>query len=206
MKFSTDRQTGSRFKTRMRIGNTVGIALAAAMVFLLGAPVQAGTVIFDPNNATKAIGIANLDIAGTPHDVDFTPEVSALVPYGAFPSLFDFITPEAATVAVDAVNDALNAEGGVFSVGGVELEAGRVRYLVGYDSEREGDTERVLALTASTLNDGEAWSIGSPDVLAYDELRVWATFTVVPEPSSALLSASALVTLGAVARRRKAIT
>jgi hypothetical protein len=162
-------------------------------------------VIFDPNNATKAIGVVNLDIGGILFNVDFTPEVTAGLVYGGFPSIFDFITEQTAAVAMIALNNALNAQGGVFFVGGVEIELGKVTYLVGFGSEVENNVERVIAWEASTPPNDDVWSIGLlPDVVSYVEPRVWATFTV-PEPGSALSLALGLVSVGAVARLRKAI-
>ena len=189
---------------RMRICKTVGIALAAAMVFLLGAPVQAGTVIFDPNNATKAIGIANLDIAGTLFNVEFTPDLTAGLVYGDFPSSFDFITSETALAVTIAVDEALNAEGGVFSVGGELNPVGRLSYLVGFDSESENNIERVIAWEASTMISDDVWSTGVlPEAVSYLEPRVWATFTVVPEPGTAFLMGLGLAGLGVVGRSRR---
>jgi len=135
-------------------------------------------VIFDPNNATKAIGVVNLDIGGILFNVDFTPEATAGLVYGDFPSIFDFTTSDAAAAAMISLNAALNAEGGVFFVGGVEPELGRVRYLVGFDSEVENNVERVIAWEASTPPNDDVWSIGLlPDVVSYVEPRVWAVFT-----------------------------
>ena len=183
----------------MRMYNRVGIALAAAMVFLLGAPVQAATVIFDPDDSMRAIGVENLDIAGVSYDVHFTPDLTAGLVYGEFPSNFDFITSEAASVATIAVNNALNAQGGVFSVGGAENDVGRVSYLVGFESESEGEVERVVAWEAQTLITLDDWSIMGlvPEVVSYLEPRVWATFTVVPEPVPSL-SPLAIALLGAL--------
>ena len=73
-------------------------------------------MVFDPNDATKAIGIENLDISGVLFNVEFTDSQPAAATYGEFPGVFAIYNLEdEAAHAMDAVDDALSAAIGVSS-------------------------------------------------------------------------------------------
>ena len=82
------------------------------MSLLLGASsVQAEEVIFDSGSSRRAIGITDLSVNGTLYDVRFFSQTTAQEVYGPVPGVFDFDGIDAASVATDAVNAALNAAG-----------------------------------------------------------------------------------------------
>ena len=97
----------------MRTGKLV-IAVATtavALVLLVGS--GAAQVQRKGSNAT---GILNLEVDGTNYDVTFKYDTAVNI-YGASPGVYDFTSLAAAILAVDAINIALNAAGGIETVG-----------------------------------------------------------------------------------------
>jgi hypothetical protein len=181
------------------------IQIVAIVCLLLGASVQAQTVIFDPGDPTKAIGIENLEIGGVLFNVEFTGLQSAAATYGAFPGVFNpaFDLEDEAALAMDAVDNALTAEGGVLGVGAEALDDGSLFYYIGFGSEVEVPfPPQVFVWFSARQGVSSDWERQSPALpFSYnDDDFVWADFTVVPEPCTAML-----LSLGGLAlfRRKK---
>ena len=192
-------------KTRLAWRNGV-----VAMVFALGmGSAQAGfEVIFDPNDATKAIGIMNLAVVDepVPFDVLFTPSTTASNIYGDFDLMgnnYDFSTNAAAQNAVFAAVNALNfADAETI---GTTMTVGSLLFRVPFESIAVGEVEAVLYWEGlreavppgpwlpALMIDGDAYFLGE---------RVWARFTVVPAPATVWLLAPAIAALGGRRRRR----
>jgi hypothetical protein len=146
------------------------------------------------DNGGNAIGIQNLIVEDDLYDVVFEFAAADSI-YGSPSPVFDFPGKERATAAVDAVNDALNDEGGISHAGpqqwwlynvGFNLSEGSVDGIVGKERIAVWQTDR------------------APDTQGYDVEYTYANFEPVPEPTSGLLTVAALGTLCALAVRRSA--
>ena len=173
--------------------------VVVALMFLMGVgAAQAQTVIFDGDNATE---ILDLQVGPTLYDVIFLDDTAENI-YGPEPGVYDFTTSEGAEEAMEAVNDALNTEPDVMSVG----PAHSIVYEIPFDFENDFVTARE-ALYVDEPNPvlgTPAWlQRTDPQLRPFRIPETYAAFTVVPEPAAAWLSGSAIVTLGVVARRRK---
>jgi len=195
----------------MRTSSKLRTALAnglVALVLLLGAGAAQAFVIRDPDNNTRATGISNLDISGTPFNVAFSEPLEAASFYDVPPGTFDFTTPEAAEAAVAAAVAELNLAGMVDTVGhegGADFPSNHV-FSVAWSSEGEfpGIIVNIFGATSLDTMVPFTWvEEGSSQALAADP-RVWASFTVVPEPGTALLMGLGLAGLGVVGRLRRA--
>jgi len=193
----------------MRNSNHAGMALkglfAAVLLVIVGAA-TAATVIRDPNNATKAIGIENMDVESILFNVEFTDLQPAAVTYGEFPGVFSiFNLEDEAGHAMDAVDDVLSAAIDVFSVGAETLDEGEFTYTIGFGSEVEIPAPPVVfAWISGHLGSGDWGRNVNSAVFPYnDNNHVWATFSVVPVPvpGAVWLFGSALGVLGWVRRR-----
>ena len=151
-------------------------------------------VVETDDNGNNAIGIQNLIVEDDLYDVVFEFAAADSI-YGSPSPVFDFPGEERATAAVDAVNDALNDEGGIGHAGpeqwwlynvGFNLSEGSVDAIVGKERISVWQTDR------------------APDTQGYDVVYTYATFEPVPEPTSGLLTVAALGTLSALAVRRSA--
>ena len=188
--------------------NHAGMALKglfAAVLLAIAGAATAATVIRDPSDATKAIGIENLDISGVLLNVEFTDLQPAAATYGEFPGDFAiFDLEDEAALAMDAVDDALSAAIiGVLSVGAETLDEGEPIYSIGFGSEVEVPLPPVVVAWASAHEGSGDWGRNpSAFTFPYDDVnRVWATFTVVPVPAAVWLFGSALGMLGWYRRR-----
>ena len=164
-------------------------ALAASVLaigLLLGASAaSAQTVIFgDSSNPAKATAIQDLNVGGMRYNVEFLYARDAQDVYGPLPGDYDFNTDSSARAAVEAVNDALNAEDALF-VGSedspVNIEPLSEIYFVGF--ERGIDIPGIGPLPpVPTVN---AWAGSIPDLtwiesfdgVVYADARTWAKFT-----------------------------
>jgi hypothetical protein len=168
----------------MKLKLTVFIAVGViAMGLLLGTgTAKAYVVVFDANDNTRAIGITDLDIGGTPYDVDFISTLEPVIVYGDAPGEFDFNTIDSAKAAIDAVTAALNTEGGVFYVGSQGGTNGppATFYSVAYASQTFNDGREAAAQQWRVSFQDGTW-LPSVDTISDWESgdRTWAIFTVV---------------------------
>ena len=212
---------------RQKTNHAVMATSALAMAMLLGPITATAGVVFDSEDTVRALGITNLDIDGTLYDVDFSEQdTNALTVYGDFSGTYDFpgdilTLPDdpndsglEAKAAVDAVNDALQTAGAMF-VSGIERPGGVTdcpdalypgcTFRVGFNGfiVPIGSIETVAvwegAVSGTTWSRPEDW-----DQLSYNfDERIYATYTLVPEPSGPLLLGAAATVLGLLRRRRR---
>ena len=192
----------------------------AVLVLVLGAGgAQAATVILDPSDSTKAIGIRNLEIGGggitgsSLFNVDFTDQQSAASTYGPFPGdLFLFLPldgkAEAIADTMDLINFELNLEGGILGVGAdAPLSGSFNNYFIGYQTENGvGPFAGVEVITAWDSGQISAdWTKNTTSTFAYnaDTSTAWAVITPVPEPGTALLMGLGLTGLAVAGRKRR---
>jgi len=193
---------GSRFR-RFYLAAFVPLV---ALVLLLGAGAAQAFVIREPGNESRANGILNLDVGGTLYNVAFSIPEEAAPFYGVPPGTFDFITAEAAEAAVAAAVAELNLAGGIDTVAAEGYPGGgpvTTEFYVAWSSEGESPPIRVNRFGGSTF-ESTTWSNLGPDWTTAVDLAVWARFTVVPEPGTALLMGLGLAGLGVVGRLRRA--
>jgi hypothetical protein len=178
---------------------------AVTMSLLLGASAAQADVVRDPDNSFKAIGITNLDIGGTPYNVDFVGPTEAVNVYGGYPGTLDFTTSDSAHDAVTAVNAALTAAD-IAEVGPDALDGGTVTYRVGWETF-EADIGGVESLWVwEGFTEGvDPWvSPNDPEPVIYNaDSRMYADFTVVPVPAAVWLFGSGLLGLIGISRRKK---
>ena len=191
----------------MRTGTLRMANVAVALTLLLGAGAAQAEVIFDPDDATRAIRIENLAYDGDLWDVTFTGNVNAASVYGDFPGMFDFGSDALAAGAVDAVNAELNTADAA-SVGSEDLLAGFPLYRIGFGSGSDPGTEvETVFFWEGTNGDGPPNPWVKPSMSDGDCYtlctRVWAAFTPVPEPGATLSAVVALASLGVVGRCRR---
>ena len=167
--------------------STVKLLAITALVLtvLILAPVgsQAQTVIRDPGNSLKAIGIRDLNVNGTFYDVEFLWRTPAIKVYGGPPGVFDFTTQDSAGAAVEAVNAALNTAGVTF-VGseGSPVDFFSEAYFIGWSMGPSIGP----APTVNTESGGHdpPWTGPVSDPIIYTDGRTYAVFTPTgpPEP------------------------
>jgi len=164
---------------------------AVVMSLLLGASaVQAqnlAEVILDPGSTAKrATGITNLTVEGNVYNVTFTSYITALEVYGEVEGIFVFpSTVGSAQNVVNAVNYALNGEGGVLFVGseGGTNDEFAEAFNVGfrYQHVSVGDLDGCNVQTGFTEDGTGSWiGIDEPDVLSwYADERTYIELTPV---------------------------
>ena len=150
-------------------------ASAIAIGLLLGtSTVQAQTVERDGDTATA---IMDLQIGGVTYDVEFIRSAAAVI-YDD-PPVFDFNTVDDAEVAIEAVNAALNTEGGIDNVG-ESADTGLAIFRIGYDVEGAGATRLVNVWESTSGDQGTVWmTLPDPSTNPFFEERIFADFTVV---------------------------
>jgi len=191
----------------MRTINSAAVAVILTVGLLLTSTATAWTVILDPGNSAKAIGITDLEIASTFYNVTFLEQKTAQEVYGGPPGVYPFGKGDinSAIEAVRAVNAALNAEpASIFWVGseGGAADETTEFYLLGYDDSS------IIGPTILDAIEGEnffkdAWRDNLPiDIPAYSiDRKTFAAFAVVPIPATVWLFGSALGLLGWIRRR-----
>jgi hypothetical protein len=180
----------------MRSSGSGGMGLpivAAALVFLLGAGAAQAARVIDIGGT--GLQILDLELDGQIYDVEFIFDNANNI-YGSNPTTMDldFMSRSDSDAAVGAINDALDQEGDIFSVNEsssflytvpFEVDGQTMERSVGFEKEanwvRWPDSSKTLASNAGS----------------------YAKFTVVPEPSTALLMGLGLVGLGAAGRSRR---
>ena len=171
----------------------------AALVFLLGAGAAQGQTVICGSSPcgpgdTNATGISNLELDAVLYDVEFVFDFGGDI----FTLPLTFPASVLALAATSAVSSALNTESLVTSVGPqmsnfydipfeFELQAGW--------SVRSADYFPIAA--------GWQPDLGNAGLVPNLTPSSFAVFTVVPEPSTSLLSVAALATLGLIRRRRR---
>jgi hypothetical protein len=144
---------------------------------------------------TNATAILDLDFGGNLYDVTFI-EDTAFNVYGD-PLDPDFVSIDVVAAAVDSVNEELNLEPGVSTVGPSADNEFDIAYGVMSFRSAEGRFD----------DPSSTWLPGATgDPLTGVTIRTWAKFTVVPEPGTALLMGLGLAGLGAAGRPRRQTT
>ena len=180
----------------------VSLIRATAVILLLATPFsQAQTVLFDPDDATKAIGIQNLSYNNELWNVGFTDFVSARSVYGDHPGIYDFPGIDLAEGAIVAVNTALNASVAT-GVGSDTLVAADT-YAIGYFPQG-GNTVPEAVLIATGSNNTMApmnWGVGTLEGsvlynVAENAAPTWADFTLVSAVQTVIFDESGTNAIG----------
>jgi hypothetical protein len=184
----------------MRRLGLAGASTVAALALLLGAgTAQAFTVLSEGGNAT---GILNLIVDGTHYDVAFEFDTADEI-YGPEPGTYDFDNDQATQEAMNTVNDALDTEPSVMSVG----EAFDIYYEIPYAFENDFVSVRealYVDLTNAVLGTPAWLQRTDRQLRPFQESKTYAVFTPAPEPATALLQVAALVGVAAIGRARRA--
>ena len=205
-------------RDRVSRGSTRALAaVAGALIVLLGAGAAQAvpTVLFeDAADPNKATGILNLEVAGGDprgYNVTFDPAAFANEIYGEFPGdlvqLPEFFTFEGTSAAADAVNAALNTAPRLVETIGETGLPGAPGHNIGVVTFVLNpplvDPVESIAVIRSAV-EGTDWVNLNEDFLTYNfDERPWAVFTVVPEPSTALLMGLGLFGLAVHGTRRR---
>jgi hypothetical protein len=187
-----------------RLGMAVATGVAA-LVFVLGAGAANALVMRDPGDFNRATGISNLDVNGTLYDVAFVGPGDAASEYGGPPGVFDFTTSILAQAAVDAASAELNLAGMVDIVGpaGGGTTPLNQEFSVAWNQTTGNPVFAQIWKSDSIGGGGSTWSVAVAENSPYVDGGVWARFSAVPEPGTALLMGLGLAGLGVVGRQRR---
>ena len=180
-----------------------GLKSSIALAFLLSAAAAQALPMVIPAGEENALGILDLDVNGRPYNVAFLQDTAESI-YGAEPGSYDFTSVQAAQDAMQAVNDALNAEPHVTSVG----PAYSIVYEIPYGFENDFVFVReAVYLDRTNVNLGTpAWLQRTDSQLRpFRVPKTYAVFTLVPEPSTALLMSLGLTGLAVAGRSRRPV-
>jgi hypothetical protein len=168
--------------------------LFTLLLFCAAGSAHAATVITD-TGGTNATAILDLDFLGNLYDVTFIDDTAFNV-YGD-PLDLDFPLTDVARLARDSVNEALNLEPAVSTVGPSAIN----------DFDIGTGTFDFFSVGGRFDDPTSDWVVGSDDTtVSGNSRRTWAKFTVVPEPGTALLMGLGLAGLGAAGRLRRQTT
>jgi hypothetical protein len=205
----------------MKLTRKISTLAVGTMVMLLGAiQAQSAVVRLDPDDPNNALGIDNLVLGGFYYNVTFKSDLSINVHDYVLPlELFGDVLHPIALEVTGAVNDVLNTEPGVRTVGGTGgFEKGPHNFAF---AEDRGTELWYTAATVGEYSDGVGWIIGDGDIAAPDgsrpgydlilrdlEVVNWALLESVgpvPIPAAVWLFGSGLLGLIGVARRKKTV-
>jgi len=174
----------------VKIHKLFASAVLATGLLLDPGPASALTIIETTPGSGIAQQILDLDVGGTPYNVVFLADETANNLYGG---IYDFDNATDASAAVDATNDALN-DAGITAVGPNATDS-EAEFRIGFMSL--GPDVR----TQFSINN-PPWTNDGPSLVGGTFRAMYADFTVVPEPSTAALTALGLIGLAARRRRR----
>jgi hypothetical protein len=161
-------------------------------------------VRLDPADDTIGWGVDDLDVGGTTYNVVFR-SIDADGLYGVPPTAFDFTSIGDANAAADAVVAALNTSTATLLTDEFPIRSPRLLnfFLIGWQDNFDGTVEYTQGFFDSGPLGPDAWVNDQPGDVAGFSDQIFASFTVVPEPGTPLLSVAALATLGVVWRWRR---
>jgi hypothetical protein len=199
----------------MKTNKTFGTAIVGALLLIGVSSAQAASVRIDPTDNTNALGIDNIILSGLIWNVNFDFNVSNFV-HGPLPP-FEVAPEELHTIGLaltDVVNDVLNTEPGVNTVGPSDNKTPSFDYAFAQD---RGTAIWYTYATVGEYAGGQGWILGDGDHEApsggfpgYDliprdgQFAQWALYEFVapvPIPGAVWLLGGGLI--GLVGLRRK---
>jgi hypothetical protein len=171
--------------------------LVIGLLLLASAASAQPTVIFDTDDATKAIGIEDLSYNGELWDVDFTDFVTAGSVYGDHPGKYDFPGVDLAEGAILAVNTALNAS--VATRVGSDTLSPSNTYAIGHGPLGGSTTFEYVAIATGSYN--TMWGVGTLEGsvlynVAENAAPTWADFTLAGLETTVIFEGSSTNAIG----------